>query len=287
MADTPPRADLERIWAEVRSAFAEYRLDYLKKHLDIPQGMPVPNRGQAKQFAEALPDLARARFLKIASEGDLCGYYAQINAGRVGTEVTVVRFRRMGAQWKLVPTPHTLSTFATDENLDPAQLIETEAALRLNPDASPAHPSPSAPPGETADARPAPEIRKELEALWKRIRSAFAAGHPEAAAADLLYTDGVSPPSPDEAKAAVLPDLIRSQFLKLGWREDKPHLAGYYAETKVGDFKKSTVTLIVFVRHEGRWKFAPGPAAIETVEVKKSSRAGLHQLIDTDPRLKL
>jgi hypothetical protein len=142
----------------------------------------------------------------------------------------------------------------------------------------------------SADARPEAEIRKELESIWKRIRAAFAAGHPEVAEADLLYVDGASPPSPAEAKAASkerLPDLIRGQFLKLGWRADKPQLAGYYAETKVGDFKKSTISLIVFVRHEGRWKFAPGPAALSTVEVPKSGRPALLKLIDTDPRLAL
>jgi hypothetical protein len=268
MAATPERAELEGIWAEVRRCFSEYRLDDLKKHLDIPEGAPVPNRGQAQQFAEALPDLSRTRFLKLATEGDLAGYYAQ-----------TIRFRRLGSQWKLVPAPHTLSTYATDEKVDPARLMETEATLGLNPEGSAE--IPSAPSGDPGDTRPEAEIRKELESLWKRIRAAFAAGHPEVAAADLLYADGAAP-SP-----AALPDLIRSQFLKLGWRADKPQLAGYYAETKVGDFKKSTVTMIVFVRHEGRWKFAPGPAAIETVEVSKTHRAGLLKLIDTDPRLKL
>lgn len=278
MADKPQRAELERIWAEVRSAFAEYRLDDLKKHLDIPEGMPVPKRGQAKQFAEALPDLARAKFLKIASEGDLSGYYAQ--TGKSGTEVTVIRFGRRGSEWRLLPAPHTMSSYSTDEAVDPAKLIESEPSLKLAP----------APTAEPQDARPEAEIRKELESIWKRIRAAFAAGHPEVAAADLLYVDGASPPSPDEAKAALkerLPDLIRGQFLKLGWRADKPQLAGYYAETKVGDFKKSTVSLIVFVRHEGLWKFAPGPAAISTVEVPKSGRPALLKLIDTDPRLAL
>jgi hypothetical protein len=287
MADKPQRADLERIWAEVRSALAEYRLDDLKKHLDIPEGMPVPNRGQAKQFAEALPDLARARFLKIASEGDLSGYYAQ--TGKSGTEVTVIRFGRRGSEWRLLPAPHTMSSYSTDETVDPAKLIESEPSLKLAPGDGSSSPEP-APTADPRDARPEAEIRKELESIWKRIRAAFAAGHPEAAAADLLYVDGASPPSPDEAKAASkerLPDLIRGQFLKLGWRADKPQLAGYYAETKVGDFKKSTVSLIVFVRHEGRWKFAPGPAALSTVEVPKSGRPALLKLIDTDPRLAL
>ena len=285
MASEPARGELERIWAEVRSAFAEYRLDDLKKRLDIPEGAPVPNRGQAKQFADALPDLSKARFLKIAREGDVAGYYAQ--TGSAGTEVTVIRFGRRGSEWRLLPAPNTLSSYSTDEKVDPAKLIASEPSLKLAPgDES----SPAAPSAEAQDARPEIEIRKELESIWKRIRAAFAAGHPEVAAADLLYADGMSPPSPEEAKAAVkerLPDLIRSQFLKLGWRGDKPQLVGYYAETKVGDFKKSTVTLIAFVHHEGRWKFTPGPASIATVEVKKSSRDALLKLIETDPQLKL
>jgi len=292
MAEAPPRAELEKTWAEVRSALADYRLADLKKHLELPEGAPVPNRGQAKQFAEALPDLARARFLKIARSGDLAGYYARTNPERAGTEVTVIRFRREGSRWKLVPAPHTLSSFATDEKIDPAKLLESEASLRLSPDGPQEDSPPSlpAPPGEAPDSRSEAEIRKELEAIWKRIRAAFAAGHPEVASADLHYPDGMSPPSPEEAKAAAkdrLPDLIRSQFLKLGWPGDKPQLAGYYAETKVGDFKKSTVSLVVFVRHEGRWKFAPGPAAIETVETSKTNRAGLLKLIESDSRLAL
>ena len=277
MADDPRREDLERTWAEVRSAFAEYRLDDLKKLLDIPEGAPAPNRGQAKQFAEALPDLAKARFLKIVREGDVAGYYAQ--TGTKGTEVTVIRFGLKGSAWRLLPAPDTLSSYSTDENVDPVKLMASEPSLKLTPGGA-----------EPQDARPEAEIRKELESIWKRIRAAFAAGHPEVAADDMLYVDGATPPTPDEAKAASkekLPDLIRGQFIKLGWHPDKPQIVGYYAETKVGDFKKSTVSLIVFVRHEGRWKFAPGPASISTVEVPRASRPALLKLIETDPRLAL
>jgi hypothetical protein len=172
--------------------------------------------------------------------------------------------------------------------MEPDALIRAQPSLALRTGGEEI-PAPSAA-TEPVDSRPEPEIRRELETLWKRIRSAFASGRPDLAAGDLLYADGAAPPSPDEAKSLSrdrLPDLVRGQFLKLAWRADKPQLVGYYAETKVGDFKKSTVSLIAFVHHEGRWKFAPGPASIESVEIPKASRAKLLELIDTDSRLRL
>ncbi|HZL72697.1 MAG TPA: hypothetical protein VFC86_09570 [Planctomycetota bacterium] len=284
MTKEPERTLLEKTWAEVRACFAEYRLDDLRKILDVPEGMPVPNRAQAKEFAAALPDLTRAKFLKIVVVGDVAAYYAQ-----AGKEVIVVRFHRSGPGWKPLPAPHTLSSYSTDEDIDAETLIAREASLRPVPGDSAEAPA-TPPVGEPQDARPEMEIRRDLVAVFRRIRDAFAAGRPERASADLLLVDGAALPSPDEAKAMAkerLPDLVRSQFLKLGWRADKPQLAGYYAETKVGTFNKSTVSLVVFVRHEGRWKFAPGPAAIASVEGPKVSRDGLLKLIDTDPRLAL
>ena len=284
MTTEPERALLEKIWAEVRAGFAEYRIEDLRKILDVPEVVPVPNRAQAKEFADALPDLSRARFLKIVTVGEVAAYYAQS-----GKEVHVVRFQRSGAGWKPLPAPHTMSSYSTDENIDAEALIAREPSLHPVPGES-TESTPAPPAGEPQDARPELEIRRELEALWRRIRDAFASGRPERASADLLLVEGATLPGTDEAKALAkehLPDLVRGQFLKLGWRADKPQVAGYYAETKVGVFNKSTVSLVVFVRHEGRWKFAPGPAAIATVEGPKVNRAGLVKLIESDPRLAL
>ena len=284
--NAPDRSELERLWARVRAGFAEYRLDDLRALLDIPPDAPVPDRAQAKQFADALPDLGRARFLRLEVDGDIAGYYAHIPGA--GTEVAVIRFRRAGEAWKPMPGPHTLSSYSTDKVIDPDALIRAQPTLALRPEGI-AGAAPAAGPGPV-DPRPEAEIRRELEPMWKRIRSAFASGRPDLAAPDLLYEEGAAPPAPDEAKSLArdrLPDLARAQFLKLGWRSDKPRLVGYYAETKVGDFKKSTVSLVAFVHHEGRWKFAPGPASMESVEIAKASRAKLLELIDTDPRLRL
>jgi hypothetical protein len=283
---TPDRAELELVWARVRAGFAEYKLDDLRALLDLPPDAPVPDRAQAKQFADALPDLSRARFLRIDVDGDLAGYYAALPAS--GTDVAVVRFRRTDAGWKPAPAPNTLSSYSTDEKVDPVSLIAAQASLALRPDGAvaPEPPAGAAP----ADTRPEAEIRRDLETMWKRIRSAFASGRPDMAAADLLFVDGAQPPSADEAKAAArdfLPDLARGQFLKLGWKEGKPHLVGYYAETKVGDFKTSTVSLVVFVHHKGRWKFAPGPAAIETVQIPRAPKGKLLELIESDSRLRM
>ncbi|HEU4338811.1 MAG TPA: hypothetical protein VFS19_01980 [Planctomycetota bacterium] len=284
MATDPERTPLEKIWAEVRSSFLEYRLDDLRRILDVPVGAPAPNRAQARQFAEALPDLGRARFLKIVTVGDWAAYY-----GQSGRDVFVIRFRKSGSGWKPAQAPHTLSSYSTDEKIDAEALISREPSLRPVP-GEPAE-SPAPPPaGEPQDARPEAEIRRDLVAVSRRIRDAFAAGRPERASADLLLEEGAALPSPDEAKAFArdrLPDLVRGQFLKLGWRADKPQLVGYYVETKVGTHNQSTVSLVAFVRHEGRWKFAAGPASIATVEGPKVNRAGLLKLIDSDPRLAL
>jgi hypothetical protein len=159
MADDPLKREFESIWSEVRKAFAEYRLDDVKKHVDLPAGAPVPNRGQAKEFAAQLPDLAQGRFLKIGKDGDRAGYYAQFP----DSTLLVIRFQKSGKAWKLVPAPDTLSL------VSPAQAIETEPALALWPSNSPMPASPK----ETApsDSRPEPVIRKELEGIWKKVRA--------------------------------------------------------------------------------------------------------------------
>ncbi len=148
----------------------------------------------------------------------------------------------------------------------------------------------AAPEAEPPDARPEPVIRKELDSVWKRIREAFAAGKPEGAADLLLLDEGAALPGPDEAREvakAALPDLARGRFIKLGWRRDKPHLAGYYAEVNTGNAKKTTVALVVFVRKGGAWKFAPGPVSISVVELPPTGQAALLKLVETDPRLAL
>jgi hypothetical protein len=251
----------------------------------------VPNRAQAKEFAAQLPDLAACKFLKIVRDGDRAGYCAQQNPQAKGATLFIIRFQKAGAAWKLAPAPDTLSIDSTDETLTAAQVLkrlDTEATLKLRPSDSGEAPAP--PPGEKVDARPEPEIRKELEGVWKNIREAFAAGKPEAAAGLLVLPDGAKLPTADEAKAAAkdnLPDLVRGQFIKLGWRADKPQLVGYYGQVNVGDAKQSTIVLIVFVRKDGAWKFAPGPGSMSVVKVPNASRAAILKLIETDPRLKL
>jgi len=294
VADEALRKELEAIWAGCRSAFLEYRLDDLGKYLEVPKGAPVPGRAQAKQFAEGLPDLAKARFIKLALDGDRAGYYARTDPDKPDTAVAVIRFRKAGGGWKLVPAPHTLSVFSTDGKLDAAgirKLADTEAILRLRPAEEGEAPPPApAPKGEAPDARPEPVIRKELEGIWKKIRGAFAAGKPEAARDVLLWPDGAAPPTPDEARTAakdVMPDLARARFIKLVWSVEKPHLVGYVAEVNLGEAKRTTVALVVFARKDGAWKFAPGPLALEVFELPPTGQAALLKLVETDPRFKL
>lgn len=291
MTDDALKKEFETIWDEVRKGFEEYRLDDIRKHLDIPAGAPVPNRAQAKEFAAQLPDLSTCAFLKIVRDGDRAGYCARQNPRGQGATLFIIRFQKAGAAWNLVPVPETLSIDSTDETLTPAQILkrlDTEATLRLRP--SDSGEVPAAAPGERGDERPEAEIRKELEGIWKKIRQSFAAGKPEDAAGLLVLEDGARLPSADEAKTIAkdhLPDLVRSQFLKLGWRADKPRLAGYYGQVNVSDAKQSTIVLIVFVRKDRAWKFAPGPASMSVVKVPHASRAAILKLIETDSRLRL
>lgn len=291
MSDDALRRDLEAFWAEVRRALAEYRVDDLRRLLQAPEGMPTPTRPQAQDFLKQLPDLSTSRFLKLVQEKDRAGYVARTHLEKGGTTLTIIRFRKRGDAWELVPAPETLSSFELDTALDDAaiaQEVETQPVLQLFP-SDVMETAPPAEPEEPPDERPEPVIRKELEGIWRRIREAFAAGKPDSVAALLLYADGVEPPTPEQARAAAkdMPDLQRARFDKLTWSLLKPQLVGYCAELKPGDPKARTVALLVFVRRGGAYRFAPGPASVTVVEFPPVSADELRDLIDTDPRLEL
>jgi hypothetical protein len=159
MNDDELAQEIARVWAEVRQAFLDFRLDDVKKHLEIPAGAPVPTREQAKQFGEFLPDLSKGKRLKLAREGKRAGYYV-----RFEREVAVVRFHETAAGWKPLPGQDTVSSYGGDVPLDDAtvqRLLATRGALQLTPtDAE-------------EDPRPEAEVRKELEALAKPVRARF------------------------------------------------------------------------------------------------------------------
>lgn len=291
MSDDPLRRSLEAFWAEVRRALAEYRVDDLRRLLQAPEGMPTPTRPQAQDFLKQLPDLSTSRFLKLVREKDRAGYVARTHLEKGGTTLTIVRFRKRGDAWELVPAPETLSSYELDTALDDAAIaeeVETQPALKLFP-AEAMEAAPPAAPEEPPDERPEAVIRKELEGIWRRIREAFAAGKPGSVAELLLYADGVEPPTPEQAREAAkeMPDLQRARFDKLVWSLPKPQLIGYCAEIRLEHAKAATVALLVFVRKDGAYRFAPGPAAVTIVEFPRVSPQELHDLIDTDPRLEL
>ncbi len=291
MSDDALRRTLEAFWAEVRLALAEYRVDDLRRLLQAPEGMPTPTRPQAQDFLKQLPDLTTSRFLKLVKEQDRAGYVARTHPEKGGTTLTILRFRRRGEAWELVPAPETLSSFELDTPLDDAAIaeeVETQPVLRLFPPGEPLAPPPPAP-EEPPDERPEPVIRKELEGIWRRIREAFAAGRPESVAPLLLYEEGAAPPTPEQAREAAkeMPDLQRARFDKLVWSLLKPQLLGYCAEIRLDPSKAATVALLVFVRKDGAYRFAPGPAAVTILEFPRVSPEELRDLIDTDPRLEL
>lgn len=286
MNDDDLRRTLEALWAEVRKAIAEYRVDDMKRLLQAPPGMPTPTRPQAKDFLAQLPDLSTSRFLKLLREKDRAGYVARTHLDQEGTTLTILRFRSRGEAWELVPAPETLSSLALDTALDEAAIateVETQPVLKLFPPGETMMPPPEEP-EEPPDERPEPAIRKELEGIWKRLRDAFAAGKPESVTDLLLLAEGVEPPTPEQARdvAKDMPDLSRARFDKLAWHPLKPRLVGYYAIRP-----PSTVLLIVFVRKDGAYRFAPGPGAMEVVEFPPVSPDELRDLIDTEPRLEL
>ena len=294
MPDAELKRELESLWAGLRAAVAEYRVDDIRRRLSLPEDASAPTRAQAQQLAEALPDLAKARFLKLARDGDRAGYYARTDVDKPGTTLTVIRFRQAGGTWQIVPGPHTLATYSTDETLNDAAIrkrVDAEESLRLRPAEEGETPPPVAPAakGEAPDVRPEAEIRKELESVWRKIRDAFAAGKPGDAEDVLLWVDGATPPSPDDARAAakVLPDLARARFVKLVWGVRKPHLVGYVAEVGMGNAKQTSVALLVFVRKDGAYKIAPGPLTMEIIQLPPTGQAALKKLVETDPRFKL
>lgn len=165
MTDEALAKEIVRVWTEVRKAFAEHRLDDVKKHLEIPAGAPVPTKEQAKQFAEFLPDLEKGKFLKLVRDGARAGYYVRMD--KPGIDVAVVRFHETKAGWKPLPGQDTVSAYATDAAKDDErilrQLLATRGSLQLTP-------------GDAEeDLRPEAEIRKELEGLAKPVRARFVA----------------------------------------------------------------------------------------------------------------
>lgn len=285
MSDDELKRRCEATWDGMRAALRDYRLDDLKKLVDLPADLPVPPRAQARAIGENLPDLAKNRFLKFVREKDRIGYVCAFEPdGGKGTGVAVVRFRTDG---RLVGGMEMMSIYETDEKADPERLLATQPMLRLFP--PPFGEAPATPEDAAGDARPEPVIRKELEGVWKRVRDAWAAGTPEKAD-EVQIWEGDKRPSPDEARAAArerMPDLSRARFIKLVWSERKPHLAGYVAEVNVGNAKKTTLAMIVFARQEGVWKFVPGPASIEAVELPPTGQAKQKQVVESDPRFKL
>gem|GEM_PF-4614377 len=286
--------ELAALWTGFRAALADYRLDDVAKYVDLPKDAPAPGRAQAKQFADDLPDLAKARFLDLALDGDRAGYYALLDPGKA---VAVIRFRKTPGGWRLVPGPHTVAIVEREETLDLSaarKMVAEEASLGLRPagdgerDAAPP-PAAAAPKGEPPDTRDERVIRRELEGIWRKIRAAFASGKPGNAADVLLWVDGAKEPAPDEAKEAAkaMPDLARGRFIKLVWSVEKPHVVGYVAEVALGDAKKTTVALVVFARKDGAWKFAPGPLALEIITLPPTGQAALRAFVDTDPRFRL
>ena len=259
MSDDALRRRLEAHWAEVRSALSEYRVDDLRRLLRAPAEMPTPPRGAALEFLKQLPDLAASRFLALVTDRDRAGYLARTHLQKGGTTLTILRFERDGADWRLVPAPETLSSFEMDADLDDAAIadeIATQPILKLFPPAEMTMAPPPAPPSEPPDERPEAEIRKELEGLWK-------------------------------AERVRLPELARTRFIKLVWNAEKPHLVGYCAETNVGDATATTVTMAVFLREAGAWRFEGGPAAVEVVKLPPTAHARLASAVDAHPRLKL
>lgn len=160
MNDDALAQEIVRVWTEIRNAFADYRLEDVNKHFTVPEGMPVPTREQAKQFADFLPDLTKAPLIKLVRDGPRAGYYARVGP----SDVAIVRFQETPAGWKPLPGSDTVSSFSTDQTLDDerlARLLATRGSLQLTPSVV------------EEDLRPEAEVRKELEALAKPVRARF------------------------------------------------------------------------------------------------------------------
>jgi len=289
--DAELRAELTRVYGALRKALAEYDMEAAKVHLDVPAGVPTPTRAQALAMAEFLPDVARCRVVEVRRLADRAAFYMETELDdETSAAVAVIRFRKGESGWMLAPAPHTLNEYSAlrSDGATVPKIIAEEPSLTPFPE--PAESDLPAPPaGPVGDERPDADIRPELEALWGRIRDALARGAVEEASADIELTDGRTMLPAEEAPALVsqMPDLAKCSFLKLGWRRDKPRIVGYNTEGDLDDAGRSTVILIVFVRPDDRWKFAPGPTSIEKVTVEKTDREGLLRLIETDRRLQL
>jgi hypothetical protein len=136
MDDKAFKKELERLWNGMRRAFADYRLDDVRKYADVPEGMPVPTREQVRQFLDFMPDLGKAKFLKLAREKDRAGYYIQVGTLDAGqAEVAVIRFQESGGAWKVLGAPHSFGSYSApaageDEAM---KWVESEPSLRLFP----------------------------------------------------------------------------------------------------------------------------------------------------------
>ncbi len=133
--DDALRKELEGIWNGVRTAFAEYRLDDAIQYLDVPADAPRPSREDAKAVAEFLPDATAGRFIALEREGDVVALYRDTGEGPDETEVTVLRFRRAGAGWKIYPSPHSSNSVSVPraEAADAATLRKSREELAVVP----------------------------------------------------------------------------------------------------------------------------------------------------------
>jgi hypothetical protein len=109
------RRELAGIWSEVRTAFAEYRLDDALPFLDIPKDQPRPSREEARSMAEFLPDIDSGGFLGFERQGDIAAITMDTSHDPGETEVTVFRFKRAGDTWKIYPPPHSCSSLSVDK----------------------------------------------------------------------------------------------------------------------------------------------------------------------------
>ena len=131
--DAALREELEGIWTEVRTAFAEYRLDDATRYLEVPEGAPRPTREQAAQLAEFLPDVRAGRFLRFEREGDVAAIWTR--SGTESVEVNVFRFERRDGAWGIYPAPHSSNSYSTDEaGATVERLMAERPELRLVPE---------------------------------------------------------------------------------------------------------------------------------------------------------
>jgi hypothetical protein len=134
-ADAALADEIERTWSALRQAFLDFRLDDVKKLLPVPPGAPLPTREQSRQFGEFLPDLRRGRRVKLLREGDRAGLVVRFDKAP-GVEIAIVRFGKTAGGWTPLPGTETVSSYATDEELDEAAiaaLIATRGSLQLFP----------------------------------------------------------------------------------------------------------------------------------------------------------